>query len=66
MVANGKDCSFKDQYLVATTGDEFRATMCSVDIRDGEVNLPAKALQILGVEVGEEVFAAPFHYNRGS
>jgi arginine N-succinyltransferase len=65
MVADSKDCTFKEQYLIATTGDEFRATMCSVDIRDGEVILPAKARQILGVEIGDQVFAAPFHYNRG-
>jgi arginine N-succinyltransferase len=39
--------------------------MCSVDIRDGEITLTAKARQILGVEIGDQVYASPFHYNRG-
>ncbi|MFM6927617.1 MAG: arginine N-succinyltransferase [Bdellovibrio sp.] len=65
IVAEAKDASFKEQYLIATTGEEFRATMCSVCLRDGEIILPAKARQILEIEIGEEVFAAPFHYNRG-
>ncbi|MNJ93509.1 Arginine N-succinyltransferase [compost metagenome] len=60
-----KDCSFKDQYLVATTGDEFKAAMAAVDLRDGEVALPNKTRQALGLEIGDEVYLAPFHYNRG-
>jgi Arginine/ornithine N-succinyltransferase beta subunit len=64
-LAEFKDPSYKEQYLVATTGEEFRLTMASVDIRDGEVSMPAKARQILNLELGDEVYLAPFNYSRG-
>lgn len=61
-----KDASFKDQYLVATTGEEFRVCLASVDMRDGEVSIAPKAKQILGVENSEQVYISPFNYNRGN
>lgn len=61
-----KDASFKEQCLVATTSEDFRVSLASVDIRGQEVALSAKARQILQVEPGEEVFLSPFNYNRGN
>lgn len=63
-VAEFKDASYKDQMLVATTGEEFCATLCSVDMRNHEVAIAPKARSILGVQLGDEVYLAPFHYNR--
>jgi arginine N-succinyltransferase len=64
-VAEFSDASYRNQMLVATTGDEFLATLCSVDLRDGEVAIAPKARAILGLENGDQVFVAPFNYNRG-
>ncbi|UXR65622.1 arginine N-succinyltransferase [Bdellovibrio bacteriovorus] len=64
-VAEFKDASYKEQVLVATTSEEFRASLASVDIRDHEVALAPKVRQLLGVELGEEVYMSPFNYNRG-
>ncbi len=61
-----KDASYKDQYLVATTGEEFRVCLASVDMRDGEVSIAPKAKQILGIENSEQVYISPFNYNRGN
>lgn len=66
IVNDFKDASYKDQYLVATTGEEFRVCLASVDIRDGEVSIAPKAKQILGVENSEQVYISPFNYNRGN
>jgi arginine N-succinyltransferase len=64
-VAEFSDASYRNQMLVATTGDEFLATLCSVDLRDNEVAIAPKARAILGLENGDQVFVAPFNYNRG-
>ena len=64
-VTEFKDVTYKEQMLVATTGEEFKATLCPIDLRDGEVAIAPKARQILGVELGEELYLAPFHYHRG-
>lgn len=66
LVNDFKDSSYKDQYLVATTGGDFRVCLASVDIRDGEVAIAPKAKQILGVENNEQVYISPFNYNRGN
>ena len=59
------DASFKEHALLATTGDEFKAGLCSVDIRGNEVALNPKSRQQMDIEVGEEIFLSPFNYNRG-
>ncbi|MEN0060177.1 MAG: arginine N-succinyltransferase [Bdellovibrio sp.] len=64
-IAEFKDASYKEQALIATTDEEFRVTLASVDVRGGEVALTAKARQILNLEIGEEVYMSPFNYNRG-
>lgn len=64
-VAELKEACFKDQYLIATTNEDFRVALASVDIREGEVAIPAKTRQILNLNTGDKVYLAPFHYNRG-
>jgi arginine N-succinyltransferase len=64
-VTEFSDASFKEQALLATTGEEFKAGLCSVDVRGNEVALNPKSRQQLDIEVGEEVFLSPFNYNRG-
>lgn len=64
-LAEFKDPSFKDQYLVATTSENFMAALVSVDIRGEEVAMPQKSRQLLSLDIGEEVYLAPFHYSRG-
>lgn len=64
-IAEFKDASYKEQGLVATTGEEFKVSLASIDVRGGEVAIAPKFRQLLGVEVGEEVYMSPFNYNRG-
>ena len=64
-VADLKDACYKEQYLVATTNEDFRVVLASVDLRDGEVSLPVKAKNILNLQAGDKVYLAPFHYSRG-
>jgi arginine N-succinyltransferase len=64
-VSEFKDPSYKEQGLMGATQDnEFKAALVSYDERGEEVAIPAKSRSLLGLEVGEEVFLAPFHYNR--
>lgn len=65
-VSEFKDASYKEASLVATTGDDFKAGLASVDIRGGEVAIAPKVRQLLGVETGEIVYLSPFNYNRGN
>lgn len=58
-----KDPVYREQGLVATTHDEFKVTLTSADIRGNDISLPLKTRQLLGVEIGEEVYMSPFNYN---
>jgi arginine N-succinyltransferase len=64
-VAEFKDACYKDPYLVATTGEEFRVALMPVDLRGDEVSLPIKVKNILNLQAGDKVYLAPFHYSRG-
>lgn len=64
-VTEFKDAAYKEQNLVAATGEEFKACLASADIRGQEIAIAPISRQLLGVEVGEEVYVAPFNYNRG-
>ena len=65
-VTEFKDAAYKEQVLVATTNEEeFRVSLASADIRGGDVAIAPKVRQILGIEVGDEVYVSPFNYNRG-
>lgn len=64
-VTEFKDASYKEQNLIATTSEEFRVALASVDDRGQEVAIAPKSRQLLGIEVGEEIYMSPFTYNRG-
>ena len=59
-----KDVSYKEHHLVATMGEDFLASLSPVDIRDGEVAIPAKIRQNLGIEIDDQIFVAPFQYEK--
>lgn len=56
------DATYKVPCLIATTTDEFRCTVASVDIRGDEVAIAPKCKNILNVENDEQVFVSPFNY----
>lgn len=64
-VAEFTDAAYKDQTLIATTGEDFKVSLGSADVRGGEVAIAPKVRQLLEIEVGDEVFVAPFNYSRG-
>jgi arginine N-succinyltransferase len=59
-----KDASFKDQGMMGTGGETFRAALVSYDLRGHEVAIPKKVRDALGVEIGDEVIIAPFYYSK--
>ncbi|MBX3040490.1 MAG: arginine N-succinyltransferase [Bdellovibrionaceae bacterium] len=63
-VTEFKDAVYKDSHLVGNTHDDFRAALCRTDIRDDEVSIPSRSRDLLQIELGEEVFVAPFEYAR--
>lgn len=63
-VSESKDSQFSKRMLIGTTGDEFKAILSPCDIRGDEVIIPAKQRDLLGLEVNQEVFVAPFDYDK--
>ncbi|MFN8791164.1 MAG: arginine N-succinyltransferase [Bdellovibrionales bacterium] len=61
-VTEAQDTQFNKRMLVANHQEDFKAVLVNCDIRDGQVVLPAKQKEILGVESGDMVFVAPFDY----
>jgi len=61
-IAEFKDPSYKVQGLMGTTRDEFQSTLVSYDLRGDEVAIPTKSRAVLGLDIDEEVFLAPFSY----
>jgi arginine N-succinyltransferase len=61
-IAEFKDASYKEQGLMGTTQDDFKATVVNYDLRVSEVAIPSKARSLLGVSVDEEVILSPFTY----
>ncbi len=59
-----KDASFKGRQLIGTTGAQFRATVSPTDIRGEQVAIPSRALELLKAKLGDEVFVAPFDYEK--
>lgn len=56
--------NYKTQGLVGFGSDNFRCVMTSYEIRDGVVSIPAKSRDLLGADLDQEVFVAPFNYGR--
>lgn len=65
-LAEFKDAIYKDQCLVAISNEDFRCSLSPTDIRDGEIAIPEKIRKAIGAEIGDDVFVAPFIYNKGS
>jgi arginine N-succinyltransferase len=61
-IAEFKDASYKEQGLMGTTQDDFKATVVNYDLRGSEVAIPSKARSLLGVSLDEEVILSPFTY----
>lgn len=59
-----KDASFKEQAMIGTAGDHFRAALTPYDLRGDQIAIPKKIREALGAEPGEEVFMAPFNYSK--
>lgn len=59
-----KDAVYKDQGMIGTGGENFRAALVSYDLRGAEVAIPKKVRDALQAEVGDEVFIAPFYYSQ--
>lgn len=63
-LAEFKDSSYRGGYLLGTLGKDFRATVTPADIRNEEISIPSRVLDLLKVKVGEKIFVAPFDYEK--
>lgn len=63
-IAEFSDASFKHQGLIGVMKDEFQGTLVSYDLRDNEVCISEKSRYLLGVDLEQEVFLAPFQYEK--
>ncbi|AHI04618.1 arginine N-succinyltransferase [Bdellovibrio bacteriovorus W] len=61
-VAEFAGASYKEQFLAATTGEDFKVSLVSADVRGDEIALPNKYRKILELELGEEIYVSPFNY----
>ncbi len=59
-----KETSFKGRHLMGTTNKEFRATVSPADIRGDQIGLPARVIELLKIKMGDEIFVAPFEYDK--
>lgn len=64
-VTEFKDSIYKDQGLLGTTEDEFKACLVNYDLRGDEIAIPPKSRMLLGLENEQDVFLAPFNYGKG-
>ncbi|MFN7729021.1 MAG: arginine N-succinyltransferase [Bdellovibrio sp.] len=59
------DAAYKEQGLVAAVIEgEFRCVVASYDRRGDEIAMTSKSRQLLGIELEQEVFLAPFFYKK--
>lgn len=63
-IAEFKDASYKSHGLVGSGTEEFRGSLVPYDLRDNEIAIPARQRELLQVSNGDEVFLAPFEYDR--
>lgn len=63
-VSEFTDSVFKEQGLLATTGDEFRSCLVGYDLRNDEIAIPAKSRATLQLDIGDEVYLSPFNFNK--
>jgi arginine N-succinyltransferase len=63
-VGSASEGNFNKRMLVAASGDEFKVTLASCDIRGNEILLPSKQKDLLGLASDDKVFASPFEYDK--
>lgn len=63
-IADFKDAAFKSHGLVGAGDQDFRAALVPYDLRQDEIAIPARQRELLQVDVGDEIFMAPFEYGR--
>lgn len=61
-VSEFKGASYKEQFLAATTDEDFKVSLISADVRGDEIAMPEKYRRILELELGEEIYVSPFNY----
>lgn len=61
-IAEFKDPIYKEKGFIASASENFRAVMAGYDLREDEVAIPAKYRHLLNLDIGDEVFWAPFEY----
>lgn len=61
-VTEFKDATYKEQGLLATTQENFLASLVSFHRRDDEVAIPVIFRSRLGIELGDDVFISPWNY----
>ena len=59
MLSDRKDAQYTTPCLVSNVTEDFRSTMIAVDLRDGDVCIPAKAKDLLNLEDNDEVYVVP-------
>ena len=64
-VTEFRDAAYKDQGLLGTTEDEFKACLVNYDLRGDEIAIPPKSRMLLGLENEQDIFLAPFSYGKG-
>lgn len=63
-LAEFKDASYTTTGLLGNAHDEFRAALVSCDVRGQEIAIPPRTRKLLQLDGNEEVFLAPFEYER--
>ncbi|MFP5518326.1 MAG: arginine N-succinyltransferase [Bdellovibrionia bacterium] len=63
-IAEFSNPSYKDHCLVGIGDEDFKVTLCPVDIRGDEVCIPAKQRALMEADIGVDVFVSPFHYEK--
>ncbi len=56
--------TFAEKGLVGVGTDDFRCVSTGYEIREGAICIPAKARDLLKVDLDQNVFVAPFEYGR--
>jgi len=59
-----RDATYKEQGMIGTGGETFRAALVPYGLRGDEIAIPRKISEALGIETGDEVFISPFNYTQ--
>jgi arginine N-succinyltransferase len=59
-----KDATFKELGMLGAGDEYFRAAQVPYDLRGDEVAIPKKMRDLVGLDIGEEVYISPFNYSQ--